>query len=436
MHDLLVIGDLHLGRMPTRIPATLLGGATAPELSPRAALPALVALARAERVAAVVFTGDVIDADNQYFEALAPLRDAVAELVAAGIEVLATVGNHDAGVLPRVAATIPGLRLLAVDGRWETHVVRRDGAPLVRLVAWSFTAPRQLAPPLAALPATWRRRAFGDGLDVPIVGVAHGDLDVPGSPYAPFARAELAATGYDAWLLGHVHRPSNDLATATIGHVGAATAADPGEPGPHGPWLVAVGDGPARLRQVALSPVRYEAATAEIDGATTLEELEDALAAAALQAAGALADVLHPATLAVLLRLTCVGRLAPGLGPALAEAARRAVATVDMPAGGARVAIESVVDATTPAVDLVALAAARDPRGAIARLLLELAEEPPGREAASRIREARVQIDEVRRRRAFAALPVEQLDDAAVRELLVRAGRRALDALAATGPAA
>ena len=51
---------------------------------------------------------------------------------------------------------------------------------------------------------------------LPRLGVLHGDLDASGGPYAPFTRRELDAVGLDAWLLGHIHKPS--LGSGPAGH--------------------------------------------------------------------------------------------------------------------------------------------------------------------------------------------------------------------------
>lgn len=426
MHDLLLVGDLHLGRVPTRIPASLVGAGGLRALGPRAALDAMVDLARAERVLAVVLAGDVIDAENQYLEAIAPLGAAVRALAADGIATVAVVGNHDAASLPRAARRIPGLRLLGEGGRWEHLVLARDGDPVVRLLGWSFPATRHHASPLDSLPAEVRERRFGDGLDVPVVGVLHCDLDATASAYAPVGAAALAAAGADLWALGHVHAASPGGVGAVRGYLGAACACDPGETGPHGPWLLGTGGDGLALRHVPLSPVRYVRADVALDGAADAAAVEDALVDALRDVAGRLDD---PAGI-VAVRLRAVGRVGAGIAAAIEAAARRPAGALAVDAGGAMAFAEAIEDATRPALDLDSLAAVGDPRGAIARTLLAL--QRGGPEADALLRSARASLDTVARRSVFARLDRPDPDDDAVREALARAARDALEALLAT----
>src|SRR3546814_11087376 len=52
---------------------------------------------------------------------------------------------------------------------------------------------------------------------IPRIGLLHADLDASGGHYAPIRQAELDSTGYDAWLLGHIHKPSLENLSASSG---------------------------------------------------------------------------------------------------------------------------------------------------------------------------------------------------------------------------
>ena len=151
--ELLCVGDVHLGRRPGRVP-TDLEGIEPRRLTPRAAFEAVVEEALAREVRAVLFAGDVVDAEDHFLEAYSVLEDGVRRLAQAGIEAIAVAGNHDVRALPRLADEVDGFRLLGRGGRWEQHLLRdNSGEPLARLVGWSFPRARVIDSPLEGLPA-------------------------------------------------------------------------------------------------------------------------------------------------------------------------------------------------------------------------------------------------------------------------------------------
>ena len=256
---LLFVGDIHLGRTPSRLPSDLAEhGVSHAELTPAAAWRRTVERAIAERVDAVVLAGDVVDRLDDRFEAMAPLREGVERLVGEGVPVLGVAGNHDVEALPRLARQIEGFRLLGADGRWQTARVDSPGGVGVRLLGWSFPSVRVRVNPLDTL-------RIEPEPGVATLGVLHCDVDAGSSPYAPVGRAALQGASVDAWLLGHVHRPDALGGERPIGYLGSLSGLDPGESGPRGPWLVEVeGPGRVRAKQLALAPIRYERVAVEI----------------------------------------------------------------------------------------------------------------------------------------------------------------------------
>lgn len=439
--DLLVLGDLHLGRLPTRLPSDLGGDdARRASLGPAGALESCVELAIAYDVAAVAFAGDVVDSDNARFEALGPLRRAVETLVQRGIDVLAIVGNHDAESLPRLARHVPGLRLIGAGGTWEDVLVRRGGDPVVRLVGWSFPAHHHSQPPLASLDGDRRARRFAEPGDVPVIGLLHGDLDQSVSRHAPIARADLLHTGYDAWLLGHVHAPSAAASVDTgasqpLGYLGCVTGCDPGEPGLHGAWLLSREVGGIALRKVPLAPVRYEVVRIDIADLVDDADVEEAVIDAATAATGRAVDEARAAggtgPEVVACRVVLEGRGATAAAARdFATAAQRSWRDLRMQSGEATGFIEQVTARVALPHDLGVLAQARDPRGPLARQLIVL--EAGGDEAAELLTAARAEIDRTVATAALRQAGELRLDDAALRQLLLDAGHDALDALVAT----
>ena len=279
---LLAIGDVHLGVRPGSIPEDIVDHSVDPrDLTPEAALGAAVDRAIADSVDAVLFAGDVVESANARFEALRPLERAVERLSKEGIPVLAVVGNHDVEALPRLAGLIDGLTLLGTGGRWESYRIEKEGAAAVEIVGWSFPERQVFSSPLDEL---LRNPLAPAGPTVARIGLLHGDLGASGGPYAPFSRAELDDTAFDAWLLGHIHRPSLESKAAVdaappTGYLGSLVGLDPSERGVHGPWLIQI-DGPGRVdvRQLPIAPLRWELIDIELNDTTTADEVGDLLA--------------------------------------------------------------------------------------------------------------------------------------------------------------
>ena len=231
-------------------------------------------------------------------------------LAAAAIPAVVVAGNHDWDVLPRIQQSVGGdaLTLLGRDGAWEETVLRRGGTAVARIVGWSFPQERVVTNPLAS-----RERPAADGL--PTIGMLHCDLDQPTSVYLPVSRAELKRQLVSFWLLGHLHGPMLDEGQPgpPLLYPGSPQAFDPGETGPHGPWLLEVHSQRKVLaKPIALSPVRYDACEVDLTGAQTTDEFDQrlfqAVRAALCQAVDECAGLAR-----LVLRIRLVGEV-PGEG--------------------------------------------------------------------------------------------------------------------------
>jgi len=427
---LLFVGDIHLGRRPSRLPADLGRFALATsDLSPVAAWRTAVDRAIALEVDAVVLAGDVVNGLEDRFEAHAPLRAGVETLLRAGVPVYAVAGNHDVEALPRLARQIPEFKLVGAGGIWEAvRIPTRDGAAL-ELLGWSFPSERVRTSPLESL-------QHEPSPGVATLGVLHCDVDAGSSPYAPVARSALRAVPVDAWLLGHIHRPDALDDAKPIGYLGSLAGLDPGETGRRGPWLVEV-DGPGRIRasQIPLSPIRYERVEVEIAASASEESIEDAEDRVfAVLSAGLreIADRVSEDDDGGALRLVACrvgvsgpGRHEPGIRGLLRDADRHPVEERD----GVHYFVESIEERTRPDLDLASLAVGDDPPALLARRLLVL--QRGGPEADALVDRARQKLDAVLsaprwQRPADAGVPPEPLD-----VTLLRAGVRCLEALLA-----
>ena len=421
---LLCVGDIHLGRQPSRLPEGVLDEIRAGDLGPAAAWTRAVDFALETGTDAVLLAGDVVEQEDDFYEAYGDLRRGVDRLAAAGVPVLAVSGNHDVQVLPRLADAVPGFHLLGSGGKWEVEeVAGRDGRH-VRVLGWSFPERRVLTSPLAAheLPAI----DTGSG---PVIGLLHCDRDATGSPYAPVRASELESAPVDAWLLGHIHKPDALAPPRPIGYLGSLTGLGPGEAGPRGPWLLESDGSEFALEHLPLAPLRWEEVDVPLDGLEAGEEVHG-LAVAALEALHDQISAGRFRPRAVGCRLRFTGRTAHRK-----EVERSLAAGDPLRVVHAREGIVYFVHdwrmAARPALDLDELARGADPPALIARKVLLLRRPAGDPERRSLLEGARQRLEALSGRRSFVAHGLAPPPDAELSELLERAALGVLDELLA-----
>ncbi len=435
---ILAIGDVHLGTRCSGVPDSVASWGIDPgRLTPAAALETATAFAIERNVAAVLFAGDVVESANARFEALPPFEEAVRRLREAGIEVIAVAGNHDVEALPRLADLLGGFTLLGAGGNWESRVVERTGIPVAEIVGWSFDERIVRRSPVAEL---LREPLEPASPSVPRIGLLHADLDASGGNHAPVRRRELDDAGHDAWLLGHIHKPSLGELSAGAGsgpsgYLGSLAALDPSETGPHGPWLATLGRG-VRLAHVPLAPLRWERIDVPVEGIGDADGVEERLLGEAAELARRIGrDGRPPLALGLTARLT---------GPSSChEEIRSRVAAGEWDSLG-RVVDETVVfyrkivPAVSPRLELAGIARGDDPAALLARRLMVLErDDDRSRELLDEVRAALEPVagDErwsvVDERRGAT----DPLSDEALRDVLLRSGMTALHAmLSGNGP--
>lgn len=422
--QILAIGDLHLGRHPARSSAVIGHLERASDISPRAAWDRCVAYGVDRDVTAVVLTGDLVEQPRDFYEAHRDLARGVERLREAGIAVVAVAGNHDYEILPELARSIDGFRLLGAGGDWESCVVSgTDGG--VELVGWSFTGERALSPlpDAGALPAR-------EAPQLPRLGLLHCDRDAAGSPHAPVKGTTLAAADVDGWLLGHIHRPDALTGPKPNGYLGSAVGLDPTEDGPRGPWRLAIdAGGTVSIEHVVLAPLRWALRTIDITdlgapGQIHGRILEDR---DALDAEIEAEVTQRPVAVGRRLRLTGTTSWRREIGAELERADPRAEPT---PRHGTVYFVDAWRIDARPAVDLAAYAEGDDPAGLLARrlLLLDGPDTPARREL---VRAARQHLADIARLNSFARLGRGEPSEAEVLDYLRRGGLEALDRLIA-----
>jgi len=421
---ILFVGDMHLGRRASRVPdkACELGGFDRDDLGPREAWQRVVRAALDAGVQAVALAGDLVDQDDDLFEARVLLERGIRQLTDAGIAVVAVAGNHDTRIMPTLTGIIDGLHLLGPGGTWGAFTV----APGVRLVGWSFPTPHYTTSPLdqAPPPAT-------DGQVT--LGLLHADLDVARSDYAPVTTAALNRTGYQGWALGHIHAPDPVPGPETSRqpfYLGSISGAIPTETGAHGPVLATVAaDGHVSWERLVLAPLRWEHFPVPVDllvSAADSRDVDTDLRNFLLTWINALdlgADWAGQNALALGLRLTLTGSHPRAVAIAAAVDSLAADKLVTL-ANERVVFVEKIVCDVAVPLDLEDLANRNDPPGLLAREILALRRGAPTVEPL---------LAEARQALTRLNLPTGQASgtwtDAELRQHLARVGQRALNAL-------
>ncbi len=415
---ILCTADLHIGRRPSKLPPTSPGVA----YSNTDVWGAIVDYAVREQVDAVALCGDVVDRANRYFEAYGPLERGLRKLGDAGIHTVAVAGNHDFDVLPKLADSIDTghFHLIGRNGTWETYTLYTADGSSGHFCGWSF--PHATVPNSPVVPSDIPAAA---GLTI---GLLHCDIDQHPSHYAPVKRVELQRLPFAFWVLGHLHKPTCyevDGRPFAL-YPGSPQAMDPGESGPHGPWLLDIRNGePPELTHIPLSRVRYEIVEVDVTGIADLDSLESHIP-------NAIKEQIDPIAadsddlLCVSCRLRLSGRTS--MHRQLDAMIDRLHDDFRLDLGKASVGIEKVVIQTRPDVDLENLSRGQDPPAVLARLILAL--NADGTDADGLVQKTTQKLKDIHGAGQYQAIFGDTPPDAeSVREIVLRQANAMLDAL-------
>lgn len=262
---ILATADLHLGKSSSSLPESI------PESSTRHTLEQLVKCAKDYQVDILTLSGDIVDQDNQFYEADGPLRNAFDQLKKAGISIYMVAGNHDHKVLSQLVKEnkYEHVKLLGRDGKWESVNLDVDNSN-IQLLGWSFTKSHIIEDPLQQLDSSMPDpNKF-------TIGLLHGEVDTPDSQYAPITLSNFNNSPVDAWILGHIHKPELKERDPFIVYTGSPHALSPAEPGVHGPLLIEISEADEiTSRPVPLSPIRYEALNLTVNEQDTQDSLRE-----------------------------------------------------------------------------------------------------------------------------------------------------------------
>lgn len=415
---LLAIGDMHLGRPASRLPESL--ARHAHEYTPIIAWERTVSLAIQRQVDLVVIAGDLVDQEEQLFEAYRPLEMGINRLVERGITVLGVSGNHDVYVLPRLADQLSAFRLLGANGLWETYVHKKSGEE-VTIHGWSF--PRAVVDESPLSGHVFER---GPGFNI---GLLHCDLDQSASRYAPVSSDALRAAGLDAWLLGHVHVPSELSKDNCFGYLGSICGLHIGEHGRRGPWLLEINNGRLQeLTQWQVAPLAWEQVTLDASKIESPSHATNHLLTELkkCEVTWSKADE-SPLAAGIRVRLQGETNCASQICDMLLEQQNNNLGVGQTQ----HVFIESVIDETKVALDLHELAKQTDHLGHLARYLLLLEEPESNPERSALIEEAWENLGAHAKDPRWQLLHAETIDQETIIRYLKTSGHQLLRELQA-----
>ena len=271
---LLATADLHLGRKSSAV----FSGAE--ESSTKHTWNNMVDWAIEHGVHVLLLSGDIIDQDNKYYEAIGPIQSGFEKLNKNGIAVYLVTGNHDYDVLAEITRSnkYENIHLLGADGNWEKKIYNcKEGT--LQIAGWSFPNKYVTENPMTKF------SELKLDPNAMTIGLLHGDIDTLESKYGPVSLSELRFAGPEAWVLGHIHKPMEFFSEAPyIAYPGSPHALDPGESGVHGPVLIEVhGKNNMKVERIPLSPIRYEKISVTVESGDDEASVRDSITSTLLQ---------------------------------------------------------------------------------------------------------------------------------------------------------
>lgn len=265
---ILATGDIHIGKQSSSIKHDAEQSAT------KYTWNSIVDYAIKNEIDVLALTGDIVDQDNRYFEAIGPLQFGFEKLKESNISVYMVAGNHDFDVLPQLVGSekYSNVHLLGANGTWEMKTFSKNDEK-IQFVGWSFPKRHFNEDPFLTFEIS------GIDPNLTTIGLLHGDVDEPNSNYAPININNFLQRSVHAWLLGHIHKPQTLRESEPIVcYPGSPHALSSKEQGIHGPILLTI-QSPTdiQIEGVSLSPVRYETLSIDITDKENKDSIRDAV---------------------------------------------------------------------------------------------------------------------------------------------------------------
>lgn len=262
----------------------------------------LVLLCENEKPDFLLLAGDIYDSGKCSVRAQLRLRDLCLRLEKLGILVFICHGNHDPWQSRLTSLAWPD-NVTIFGPQAGAVVVTRNGLPIALVHGASHAGAnedRNLARLIQRDPA----------FDTFQIGLLHCNVDgAVNDRYAPCSLEDLKQANLDAWALGHAHERKTLCEHPLIIYPGNTQGLNVNETGQRGCYLAtATYEGESwhfETRFVELSPIRWQSAAIDLDGASSIGQVMDNLQEAVQQAADSARG-----SAAVILNLKLTGRTA------------------------------------------------------------------------------------------------------------------------------
>jgi len=202
----------------------------------RRAFVRIIDLCLEEQVDALLLAGDLYDGEQTSMKTARFLADQIRRLDQAGTACFIIRGNHDALSKITYELVFPD-SVKVFGGRAEAVEIARSTADCpVFIHGLSFKQPQALENLLGK---------YKPPVEGAInIGLLHTSLDgAPGhDPYSPCKLADLEASGFTYWALGHIHKRRVESGACTIVMPGIPQGRDINEAGPKSVTLVTIKD--------------------------------------------------------------------------------------------------------------------------------------------------------------------------------------------------
>ena len=266
----LTTADIHIGKSSSGLKRNDAAMATKETWS------RIVDYAIVHGVDVVALSGDIVDRDNRYFEAIGPFQRGFERLKQADIALYMVAGNHDFDVLPQLLdpRRYDNVRFLGAKGEWESDLFEK-GEEKLQFVGWSFPSIHVTEDPLSSFSP--------DGLelhhDIPTIALLHCDAGLRESNYAPVAIDSFRDPRIDVWVLGHIHKPQVLIESQPLVYYpGSPHALSAKEQGMHGVVMLTIHSRTEIEREVIpLSPIRYESIEIDVTGKEQKEHVRNVI---------------------------------------------------------------------------------------------------------------------------------------------------------------
>ena len=252
--------------------AALIGNAT------RQAFVRIVDLCIDEQVDALLLAGDLYDGEQTSMKTARFLAEQVRRLHEAGVRTFVIRGNHDA--LSKITKELLFPESVKVfGGRADTVAIERvAGGFDVVMHGLSFAQPHAPESLLAKF-----KPPVDDAINIGLMHTSLGETEGH-SLYAPCTAADLHASGFSYWALGHIHMrklPAGGRRTATVVMPGMPQGRDINEAGPKSVTLVTVADDrTVSVEERVTSIAQFERVTVDLGGIEDWNGVASAIEAA------------------------------------------------------------------------------------------------------------------------------------------------------------